>query len=106
MDSYPSLQDIPIQTPVLLDGGIGTGLTKYGYNTDTPLVKFAVENPDAVIALQQGYLDSGAQIIRTNTFASNTFALCPPLSSVTSLSSPISCRPSPFAYSEIFVSIV
>ena len=45
MDSYPSLQDIPIQTPVLLDGGIGTGLTKYGYNTDTPLVKFAVENP-------------------------------------------------------------
>lgn len=75
MDSYPSLQDIPIQTPILLDGGIGTGLTEYGYKGDTPVVKFAVENPDAVIALQQGYLDSGAKIIRTATFGANSAVL-------------------------------
>ncbi len=75
MDSYPSLQEIPIQMPILLDGGIGTGLTEYGYDKDTPLVKFAVENPDAVIALQQGYLDSGAKIIRTATFGANSAIL-------------------------------
>lgn len=75
MDSYPSLQEIPIQMPILLDGGIGTGLTEYGYKGDTPVVKFAVENPDAVIALQQGYLDSGAKIIRTATFGANSAVL-------------------------------
>lgn len=75
MDSYPSLQEIPIQMPILLDGGIGTGLTEYGYKGDTPVVKFAVENPDAVIALQQGYLDSGAKIIRTATFGANSAIL-------------------------------
>ncbi|MBE6879300.1 MAG: homocysteine S-methyltransferase family protein [Ruminococcaceae bacterium] len=75
MDSYPPLQDIPIQMPILLDGGIGTGLTEYGYKGDTPVVKFAVENPDAVIALQQGYLDSGAKIIRTATFGANSAIL-------------------------------
>lgn len=75
MDSYASLQDIPIQTPILLDGGIGTGLTKYGYDKNTPLAKFAIENPDAVIQLQQGYLDSGAKIIRTATFGANRAVL-------------------------------
>ncbi len=75
MDSYPSLQEIPIQTPILLDGGIGTGLIKYGYTSDIPLVQFAAENPDAVIALQQGYLDSGAKIIRTATYGANSAML-------------------------------
>ncbi|MBQ8790030.1 MAG: homocysteine S-methyltransferase family protein [Ruminiclostridium sp.] len=75
MDSYPSLQEIPIQTPILLDGGIGTGLVKYGYDNSRPLAQFAIENPSAVKELQQSYLDSGAKILRTATYGANSAVL-------------------------------
>lgn len=71
MDSYSSNQDIPIPTPILLDGGTGTGLEKYGYTYDEPLSLFASEHPDALISLQQSFIDSGSQILYTATFGAN-----------------------------------
>ncbi len=72
MDSYPAPMDIPLPKPILLDGGIGTGLTKYGYDESVPLPVFALQHPDALIELQSEFLSGGAQILRTATHGANS----------------------------------
>lgn len=75
MDNYSANQDIPIQTPILLDGGIGSGLEKYGYKHDMPLSLFAIQHPDALKELQKSFLNSGAQILYTATAGANSAVL-------------------------------
>lgn len=43
MDSNPVSQDIPIRLPILLDGGTGTGLEKYGYDHTVSTAQFVCE---------------------------------------------------------------
>lgn len=74
MESYSASQDIPIPLPILLDGGFGE-LHDYGYNHDVPLTQFVTEHPDILKKIQQGFLDSGAQILYTATAGANSAAL-------------------------------
>ncbi len=59
---------------MLFDGAFGTYYATI-YDTKT-LPEFAnTINPDRVLAIHKEYIQAGAQIIRTNTFASNTVSL-------------------------------
>ncbi len=59
---------------LLFDGAFGT---YYAYLYDTKeLPELAnVQYPERVSSIHQAYLEAGAEVIRTNTFASNTFNL-------------------------------
>jgi 5-methyltetrahydrofolate--homocysteine methyltransferase len=55
--------------PVLVaDGAMGTMLHKAGLLLGVAPERWNVENPDAVRAVHQAYLDAGADLILTNTF--------------------------------------
>lgn len=55
--------------PVLVaDGATGTMLQKAGLPAGAAPERWNLENPDAVRALYQAYLDAGADLILTNTF--------------------------------------
>ena len=71
MDSNPVSQDIPIRLPILLDGGTGTGLEKYGYDHTVSTAQFVCEHPEALTQLQQGFIDAGLQILYTATHGAN-----------------------------------
>ena len=71
MDSIPVSQEIPIPLPILLDGGTGTGLFAYGYDRSVSAAQFVCLHPDALIKLQQGFTDSGAQVLYTATHGAN-----------------------------------
>ena len=63
--------------PLLLDGAIGSYLQQKGFQADeilwTSHLNFS--NPDAVIRIHKDYVEAGADIITTNTFRTNPFAL-------------------------------
>ena len=71
MDSNPVSQDIPIRLPILLDGGTGTGLEKYGYDHTVSTAQFVCEHPEALTELQQSFIDAGSQILYTATHGAN-----------------------------------
>ena len=54
----------------LIDGAIGTYLTKKGYNGITPELA-CIERDDLVEEIHTEYVESGAEIILTNTFGAN-----------------------------------
>ena len=62
-----------IKKPLLLDGAIGAYLTSDGIEWDEHLwSSYAnITHPDKVIALHKAYINSGADIITTNTFRTN-----------------------------------
>ena len=68
------LRETLTQTRLLFDGAFGT---YYALKYDTQeLPELANErNPGRVEEIHQEYINAGAQIIRTNTYASNTVAL-------------------------------
>jgi len=58
---------------LLLDGGMGTELQKRGIRGNTALGN--VEAPAVIEEIHQAYLEAGADILETNTFAGSRFAL-------------------------------
>lgn len=69
------------QQKLLFDGAFGT---YYAYLYDTKeLPELAnVTNPERVLRIHKEYIEAGAQIIRTNTFAGNTVSLDMPWENV------------------------
>ena len=60
---------------MVFDGAFGTYYTQLTGNTGIP--EPANENdPDTVIRIHMDYIEAGADVIRTNTFASNADTLC------------------------------
>jgi len=53
---------------IVADGATGTMLQSMGLASGTAPELWNVENPDAVRALHQAYLDAGSRVILTNTF--------------------------------------
>lgn len=68
-------QNILSKKIILFDGGMGTEL----YNKGIPIYKSFDEinliNPNLVQSIHKEYIDSGADIIETNTFGANRFKL-------------------------------
>ncbi len=61
----------------LLDGAMGTELTRRGIDTTLPLwsAHALISAPDAVRQIHADYIAAGAQIVTTNTFRTNVRAL-------------------------------
>ena len=58
------------QKPLILDGAMGTELTKKGIKTPLPLWSAIAneENYNEVVDIHKCYIDNGCNIITTNTF--------------------------------------
>jgi homocysteine S-methyltransferase len=68
---------VRLKRPLILDGAMGSLLHKNGYEPD-PNLWFShlnIENPVAVKAIHQAYINAGADIITTNTFRTNPQAI-------------------------------
>jgi 5-methyltetrahydrofolate--homocysteine methyltransferase len=57
--------------PLIMDGAMGTMLQARGLAFGTPPDLWNLENPQAVLAVHQEYIEAGAKIILTNTFGSS-----------------------------------
>lgn len=60
---------------VILDGATGTQLIKSGMPVETCPEKWAAENPEALIAVQKNYVESGTRILYTFTMGGNAIKL-------------------------------
>ena len=59
----------------LLDGATGSNLMKAGMPRGCCTEEWVLANPEAIIALQRGYAEAGAQIIYAPTFQAQPIAL-------------------------------
>jgi homocysteine S-methyltransferase len=62
-------------TPLLADGAMGTMLHARGIGFDQCFDELNLTNPAAVADIHKAYIDAGAQLILTNTFAANRYKL-------------------------------
>lgn len=61
---------------IVWDGGLGTTLTgKFDPSKYGPLEELNLKNPDLVLTAHKEFLESGAQVIETNTFGANRIVL-------------------------------
>jgi 5-methyltetrahydrofolate--homocysteine methyltransferase len=60
---------------VIGDGGMGTELQRAGLEPGDCGDEWNLSHPEAVRAIQRRYVESGSQIILTNTFGTNRFVL-------------------------------
>ncbi len=63
------------QSPVLCDGAMGTLLYSKGIFINRSYDELNLSQPDLIRAVHHEYLQSGAEIIETNTFGGNAFRL-------------------------------
>src|SRR5581483_7526406 len=61
--------------PLLADGAIGTELQRLGLKPGECCELWNIEHPDRVRSIHESYLRAGAQLITTNTFRGNRYAL-------------------------------
>ncbi len=61
--------------PILADGAMGTMLYAAGASLDESFDALNVSRPDMVLAVHRAYLESGADLIETNSFTANRFKL-------------------------------
>src|SRR5512136_2762816 len=59
------------------DGAIGTMLYAKGVKPETGFELLNLSAPDLVLGLHSEYIDAGARVIETNTFAANRRRLAP-----------------------------
>jgi len=69
------IADLIANGPVLTDGGWGTQLLAQGLPAGRRADLWNLTEPDRVKAVAQSYVDAGSQIVLTNTFQANRFAL-------------------------------
>lgn len=60
---------------ILLDGGMGTMLQKSGLKLGEIPETLNITRPEVVADVHRSYIDSGAQIIATNTFGANSYKI-------------------------------
>ena len=71
----PILQDLMAHAPVVTDGAIGTQLMARGLLTGECPDSWNISSPAKVEEVARRYVESGSEIILTNTFRSNRVAL-------------------------------
>lgn len=66
-----------INRPLILDGAMGSLLEQKGltYKDGTWSAKINLSNPEEIIKIHKDYIEAGADIITTNTFRTNPYAL-------------------------------
>lgn len=63
------------KSALVADGATGTMLQRAGLAAGSAPELWNLENPDAIHALHQGYVDAGADMILTNTFGGSSIRL-------------------------------
>ncbi len=63
------------ESPLLLDGAMGTLLHKHGFAIDQCFDCITLDAPDLVADIHRGYIHAGVDIIETNTFGANRYKL-------------------------------
>lgn len=59
------------QHKLIMDGAIGTYYSRLS-NNENAISEYAnLENPDTILQIHKNYIEAGAKLIRTNTFAAN-----------------------------------
>jgi methionine synthase I (cobalamin-dependent) len=61
------------QAPLVGDGAMGTYLHELGFDLRNRPEQLNITNPDAIRRVHSAYLEAGAELLRTNTFAANRF---------------------------------
>ena len=76
--SYSNLENkLTSNEVVILDGGIGAELEKFGASIDKDLWsgRCSIDNPEIVREVHQNFVNSGADVITTNTYASTPISM-------------------------------
>ncbi|MBE2222194.1 MAG: bifunctional homocysteine S-methyltransferase/methylenetetrahydrofolate reductase, partial [Anaerolineae bacterium] len=63
------------ERPLLLDGSMGALIHAKGVPADSSLDSINLQNPSIVAEIHREYIEAGADIIETNSFAANRFKL-------------------------------
>jgi len=69
------VERLAIGETVLADGAMGTMLQAAGLEKGHAPEEFNLTNPEKVLAVHQGYVDAGSEIILTNSFGGNKHRL-------------------------------
>ena len=56
---------------VILDGGMGSLLEKYGIKPTEAPELWSITNPDIICDIHRAYFDAGSNVVNTNTFGAN-----------------------------------
>jgi methionine synthase I (cobalamin-dependent) len=76
-DKNPFLLSRVNEKPLILDGAMGSLLQQMGYKPDSNIWMTSLNRslPEIIKSVHESYIDSGANIITTNTFRTNPSAL-------------------------------
>jgi methionine synthase I (cobalamin-dependent)/5,10-methylenetetrahydrofolate reductase len=74
-DNVRTLTDIFAGRPVLCDGAMGTVLYARGVFINRCYDELNLSDPALIMAIHEEYLQSGAEVLETNTFGANRFRL-------------------------------
>ena len=75
MFTKENLQDLLTKGPLILDGATGSNLQKAGMPRGCCTEKWILEHPQALIQLQDAYVQAGSQVIYAPTFQAQPIAL-------------------------------
>ncbi len=77
VDRQPTIASMTFTPTLILDGAMGTELTRRGVDTTLPLWSASAldTSPQVVEQIHADYIRAGAQVITTNTFRTNVRAL-------------------------------
>ncbi|MDH3755885.1 MAG: homocysteine S-methyltransferase family protein [Acidimicrobiia bacterium] len=81
----PLIEDLVARGAVLTDGAWGTQLHAHGLSPGQLPDRWNLSHPDRVEAVARSYVAAGSQIILTNTFQANRFALRDPVDDVVAI---------------------
>jgi len=70
-----SILDIIKKRVIIIDGGMGTELIKYGLNKGSCPETWNIENKKIVKRIHKSYFEAGADVILTNSFGGNRIRL-------------------------------
>lgn len=75
MSKTPFLERLAQDKPLLADGAMGTMLLSRGMSLQSNFDQLNLTKPDVVLNIHAAYVNSGAELIETNTFAANRYKL-------------------------------
>ena len=64
-----------LRFPLILDGAMGTELQKRGFDGGDCAERWTLEQPEALLKIQRGYVAAGSQILYAPTFGANRVKL-------------------------------
>ena len=67
----------PISLPLVMDGATGTRLMELGMPAGACTERWALDHPQALLAVQRSYVDAGSQVLLAPTFGANRVMLEP-----------------------------